>query len=54
MGKIIRTDINNMAKDFTLTLVLTGIRKFKIRCWLALRILDLLALVAPFSIKVEE
>lgn len=46
-------DINNMAKkQLTLTITMKGFREFKIRCWLAMRLIGLLSLIAPFNVKV--
>jgi len=52
--KKISLDINDAAKkQFTLVITLTGLREFKIRCWLVLKLIGLLALVAPFSVEIK-
>jgi hypothetical protein len=47
-------NINDMAKkELTLTFTINGLREFKIRAWIVLRLIDLIALIAPFSIVVN-
>lgn len=51
----VNLDINQAVKDsLTLVIRLKGLRKFRIRCWLTLKLLELLSLIAPFTVEIEE
>ena len=38
---------------FTATITVTGLRRFNVRCWIGLRLLELAAWILPFRTDIE-
>ena len=54
MNKTLELDINRIAERSTIRVTLTGMRRFKVRTWLAMTCLQLAWWILPFNVEVVE
>lgn len=53
MANLGAVDISKLSSRVTMTIALTGLRKFRLRCWFAMVLIRAAACVFPFKVSID-
>jgi hypothetical protein len=54
MNQGVRVDVNEAARNMVVNVVAVGVRRFRIRTWLAFRIMHAASWIAPFRVEISH